>query len=221
MKRLIALLALVFHASLLMAADPAPIRKIIVVSDSLTNDDATNWLALAAKKRPGITWVGEAHGGWSTRSYFKEKFDGVAFARVPADADTLIVLIGSNNLFEAGGGSDEAVAEATAGVEKIVEHVRKLSPTLRTVLLVAPPTVALKNRVGEDPKAGRRVDDESPKYLEKLGRSYEALAKSKGWLFADLFPVLDENDFLDVSHPTPGGNEKVAATILSALDASH
>jgi len=187
-------------------------KKIVAVSDSLTNDDPGNWLALMSAQVPGIEAVAEAHGGWTTTSYFKAKFDGVAFAKVPRDADLFIVLLGSNNLFEAQGGDDAAVAEATAGVDRIAKHVLRLSPGA-AILLAAPPTVAMKKNILPEPKPDRRIDAQSPRFLGEISKSYRALAGMRGWLFVDLFPLLGEDDFADAAHPNDWGNRKMADAI--------
>lgn len=190
-------------------------RKIVAVSDSLTNDEPTNWLALLGKKL-NVAVVAEAHGGWSTRSYFKDKFRGEAFARVPADADLAIILLGSNNLFLDEGGSDATVAEAVAGVQQVAAHVRTLAPKAR-IMLVAPPTVALKNNKLPTPKPKRRIDTHTPGELAKLSRAYRALAQQKGWLFADLYPVLTDADYIDAAHPNAAGNARIAEVIAATL----
>lgn len=193
--------------------------KIVVVSDSLTNTNLNNWLALVQARVPGVELVAEAHGGWSTRSYFREHLAAQAFAKVPPDANLCIILIGSNNLFEAAGGSDAAVAEATTGVVRIIDHVRKLAPSVSSVLLLAPPTVALKNLDPATANQPRRVDQHSPVYLGKLSAAYRQLAAQQGWQFADLFPVLSDNDYVDVAHPNADGNRKLADVIVPALTA--
>ena len=187
-------------------------RKVVAVSDSLTNEDPCNWLAMVGRQVPGIEVVSEAHGGWTTTSYFKEKFNGIAFAKIPRDADLFIILLGSNNLFEAQGGTDAAVAEATEGVRRISEHLLRLSPGA-SILLVAPPTVALKNNVLPDPKPERRVDNHTPRYLAELSRSYRAFAARRNWRFVDLLPLLDEGDYMDTAHPNDNGNRKIASAI--------
>jgi hypothetical protein len=197
------------------AAAPAKV-KVVAVSDSLTNDKPENWLALLGGMDPRLLVVAEAHGGWTTHSYFKSKFDGIAFAKVPRDADVFILLLGSNNLFEAGGGSDAAVEEATAGIERIAAHVLGLSPKAKFVL-AAPPNVCLKNYKVETPKPPRRMEPETPAYLQKLGRSYRALADRRGWRFVDLFPLLGDEDFVDAAHPGPAGNRKMAEAIGKAV----
>ncbi|MGD0897339.1 MAG: SGNH/GDSL hydrolase family protein [Thermoguttaceae bacterium] len=195
-----------------------PLRgKIVAVSDSLTNNGPDNWLALLAKKSPEIRVVAEAHGGWTTKSYFKPKFADVAFAKVPRDADLFILLLGSNNLFEAGGGSDEAVREATEGIEQIAAHLLKISSGAK-IVLVAPPNVCLKNYKVETPKPTRRMEPDTPQYLQKLGQSYRALAQRKSWRFIDLFPVLGDDDFIDAAHPGKTGNQKMAAAIWHGLN---
>ena len=179
---------------------------VCAISDSLTNDDPGNWLGLLAAGAPGLRVVAEAHGGWTTRSYFKtKKFGRLLFARVPADTDLFILLLGSNNLFEAEGGSDAAVEEACRGIVRVAKRALRLSPGAE-VMLAAPPTVALKNVERYDgPKPKRRIDSQSPFYLEKLSRSYRKLAMKQGWYFVDLFPVLNDRDFVDGAHPGPGG----------------
>jgi hypothetical protein len=112
---------------------------VVAVSDSLTNEEPTNWLAMLGVMRPDIRVVAEAHGGWTTKSYFKAKFDGVAWASLPERADVAIILIGSNNLFEDRGGSDASVQEAVDGVQKIEAYLRAKYPDVR-IILVAPPT---------------------------------------------------------------------------------
>jgi len=191
-------------------------RKICAVSDSLTSDAPDNWLALLGAMRPGLQVVAEAHGGWTTHSYFKSKFDGVAFARVPRDADLFILLIGSNNLFEAEGGSAVAVDEATEGVARLARHVLGLSPGA-DILLVAPPKVVLAKCRAEEPKPARRIDVHTPEFLKRLGDSYRALAARKGWLFADLLPVLSDADYVDAAHPNAQGNRKMAQAIWAAI----
>ena len=195
---------------------PPLCAKIVAVSDSLTNDRPDNWLALMAAGRPGVTVVANAHGGWTTKSFFKEKFKDVAFARVPRDADLFILLVGSNNLFEAQGGSDAAVEEAVEGIERLAAHLLGLSPGAE-ILLVAPPTVALKNNVLADPKPERRIDDHTPEYLGRLSRAYRDLAARRRWRFVDLCPVLSDEDFADAAHPNARGNRKMAEAIGAAL----
>ena len=189
--------------------------RVLVVSDSLTNEEAGNWFMRWSRMGEGFEPFVEAHGGWSTHSYFREKFDGVAFANVPERFDVLVILIGSNNLFEAGGGSDEAVEEAAAGVERIAAHVLQDREGVE-VVLIAPPTV-VPARGGDAPDAARRLDATSPGYLRKLGERYRALATRRGWRFVDLFPVLDENDFSDAAHPHDEGNRKVAEHVWEEL----
>jgi lysophospholipase L1-like esterase len=190
--------------------------KVCAVSDSLTNEGPDNWLGMVAAADERIIPVAEAHGGWTTRSYFKSKFDGVAFAKAPSDADVFIILLGSNNLFEAEGGSDAAVAEAVEGVRKVAEHVLKISPRAG-IVLAAPPTVCLRNNHNPTPKPTRRIDDSSPAYLAKLSTAYRDLAAREGWKFVDLYPLLSDSDFLDAAHPNERGNRKIAEAIGKAL----
>jgi len=190
--------------------------KLCAVSDSLTNDRNDNWLAMLAAADGPIVPLAEAHGGWTTRSYFKDKFAGVAFANVPPDADVLVVLLGSNNLWEAGGGSDQAVAEALDGVERVADLALSIAPAAQ-VVLAAPPSVALRKNVLGEPKPQRRIDAHSPLYLRKLSDAYRALARRRGWRFVDLFPLLDEVDFVDACHPNERGNRKIAAAMAAAL----
>jgi lysophospholipase L1-like esterase len=189
----------------------------VAVSDSLTNDEPDNWLALVAAKHAGITAVAEAHGGWTTRSYFKEKFAGVAFARIPRDADVFLILLGSNNLFEAGGGSEAAIGEAVEGVQKIAAKVLAESPGAE-IVLIAPPTIDL----AKDPVRVTRPDErgfteETPVWLRKLGVAYRELALRRGWRFIDLYPVLGPEDFVDAAHPNAAGNRKMAEAVWSGL----
>jgi lysophospholipase L1-like esterase len=194
-----------------------PLRgKIVAVSDSLTNDQPENWLALVAARSPALKAVANAHGGWTTKSFFKEKFKDVAFARVPPDAAMFILLLGSNNLFEAQGGSDEAVAEAVAGIERLAAHLLGIAPRAE-IVLAAPPTVALSKNVLPDPKPERRMDTHTPQYLRRLSRAYRALAARRGWRFVDLLPVLTEEDFADAAHPNAAGNRKMADAVWAAL----
>jgi lysophospholipase L1-like esterase len=194
----------------------ADAKKIVAVSDSLTNDRPDNWLALLGTKLPKAMMVANAYGGWTTETFFKERFKDVAFAKIPRDAGLFIILLGSNNLFEDAGGSDASVNEATNGVQRLAKHLLSLSPGAR-IMLVAPPTVALKNNHLPDPKPARRIDAQTPEYLSKLSKSYRTLAARQGWFFADLFPVLDQRDFVDAAHPGKAGNRKIADTIWRAL----
>ena len=190
---------------------------VLAVSDSLTNDEPTNWLSLLGRMRPDVRTVAEAHGGWTTKSYFKAKFDGVAWASLPDGADVAVILIGSNNLFEDGGGSEASVAEAVDGVERIEAQLRAKYPDVR-VLLAAPPTCVPRRET--DPAADRRVADHSPQFLARLSEAYRRLAARRKWAFVDLFPLLEAPaDFTDAAHPTDAGNRKIAAAIGPTLDA--
>jgi lysophospholipase L1-like esterase len=189
---------------------------VLAVSDSLTNDQATNWLAVLGGMRRDIRTVAEAHGGWTTKSYFKKKFDGVAWAALPERADVAIILIGSNNLFEDRGGSDASVKEAVDGVEKIEAHLRARYPRVQ-VVLAAPPTCVPERWT--DRTSDRRIDVHSPKYLGKLSEAYRRLAGRRGWEFVDLFPLLEgPADFVDAAHPTAEANRRIAAEIRQAVD---
>jgi lysophospholipase L1-like esterase len=192
-------------------------RKAVVVSDSLTSHEPTNWLARVQARLPGVELVAEAHGGWTTMSYFRERLAHEAFRNVPGDAELCVILLGSNNLFEAVGGSDEAVAEATAGVVRVAEHVRKLSPSAKDVLLLAPPKVVLTNVDPASRTQQRRIDTHTPAYLAKLGASYRALASRRGWRYVDLLPVLSDDDYLDAAHPNAAGHVKLAEAISPAI----
>jgi lysophospholipase L1-like esterase len=192
--------------------------KIVVIGDSLTSDEPANWATLVQARLPAVEVVTEAHGGWSTTSYFRERLAHEAFQRVPGDAGLCVVLLGSNNLFEAEGGSEAAIVDATEGVVRIVEHVQKLSPSARDVLLIAPPTVALKFVEPESLKLTRRIDRHSPHFLAKLSAAYRALAASKKWRFVDLFPLLSEDDYVDSAHPTAAGQLKLAHAITPEIE---
>ncbi len=191
------------------------IRKITTVSDSLTNDEPTNYLSLLGRAL-GVAVAPEAHGGWTTTSYFRERLQAEAFARLALDADLCLLLIGSNNLFEDAGGSEDSVRGAVLGVQRIADYVQTRIPGVR-FLLVAPPNVCMKNVVRTDTPEPRRIDAHTPVMLGKLSAAYRELAAERGWLFADLFPVLDDDDFLDAAHPTPEGNRKMAEALLAVL----
>ena len=195
--------------------------KVCVISDSLTNEDPENWVAQLAAMSPDIDVTCEAHGGWTTNSYFKSKFHGVAFAAVPSGVDLFIVLIGSNNLFEDHGGSDASVREATEGVVRIVNRVSSDLPGAG-ILLAAPPTVVVENAVYriKEPES-RRIGQHTPRYLARLSESYRRLAADRGWHFVDLFPVLAAEDFLDAAHPSGCGHKKIADEFNRALRALH
>lgn len=194
-------------------------RHIVAIGDSLTNEEPDNWTAHARVRLPGVRLAVEAHGGWSTHSYFRERLAHVAFANVPADAELCVILLGSNNLFEARGGDAAAVLDAVAGVRRIAAHVRTLAPGLRDILLLAPPTVALRHLTPADRALSRRVDQQSPLYLGQLSHAYRELAGRLGWRFADLFPVLTEADYVDPAHPGPDGQRKLADVIVPAIAA--
>jgi lysophospholipase L1-like esterase len=195
-----------------------PLRNILAVSDSLTNEEPTNYLSILGRTL-NIPVIAEAHGGWSTTSYFRERLKDQAFAKVPHDADLCLLLLGSNNLFEDAGGSPASIADAVAGIQKIAAHIRVLAPQSR-FLLVAPPTVALKNNHLPDPKPQRRIDTHTPQMLAELSRAYRQLASEKKWLFADLFPILTEDDFVDSAHPSPIGNQKIADALLPIIQSA-
>jgi len=198
------------------SADPPSPTRVLVIGDSLTYDAPDNWVNVLAARHPSVEPYIEAHGGWTTKSFFKAKFDGLAFANVPDAFDVLVILLGSNNLFEARGGSDAAVAEAVDGVRAIAAHVMRRSPDAG-VVLVAPPTVALGNYQPPPPEDDRRMTEQSPAWLQKLGDAYRGLAADKGWGFVDLFPVLGDDDFFDAAHPTAAGQTKMADRIEPAL----
>ena len=191
-------------------------RKVVAVSDSLTNTQEDNWLAAMGRQVPGIQVIANAFGGWTTRSYFKDKFRDIAFAAVPEDAELFVLLLGSNNLFEDGGGSDASVAEAADGVLKLAAHLKTLAPGAEFVL-VAPPRVAMKNNQLAEPRPARRIDAQTPQFLKRLGEAYRSLARERGWRFVDLYPVLEEDDFVDAAHPGPAGNQKIATAIGSVV----
>lgn len=193
-------------------------RTLVAVGDSLTNDEPDNWLQVLARSRGGVRAVAEAHGGWTTRSYFKDKFEGVAFASLPPHADVCVILIGSNNLFEAGGGSEAAIEEACAGVERIAGVVRERCGCGRFVL-AAPPSVCLPN-VEMEAQAGqeRRIEPSTPEWIRRLGDAYRELAAERGWEFVDLFPLLGDEDFVDAAHPTAEGQRTMAGAIGGAVD---
>lgn len=201
------------------APNPTLRGKIVAVSDSLTGERPENWLALLGARFPGCTMVSNSYGGWTTRSFFKDKFKDVAFAKIPSDAMMFILLLGSNNLFEAQGGNDEAVREATEGIERLAAHLLRMSPGAE-IVLAAPPGVALRHNKLPDPKPERRIDDHTPGFLAKLSRSYRELAARRGWRFVDLFAVLREEDFADAAHPNREGNRKMAEAFWRVLSAT-
>lgn len=193
--------------------------KITTVSDSLTNSSPTNWVALVGKEL-GAKTQPEAHGGWSTSSYFRERLQHEAWANLPTDADLCIILIGSNDLFEDGGGSEKSIEAAVAGVQKLAAYVETKSPGVR-FMLAAPPIVCLKNVKVENPLPQRRIDQHTPAVLAQLSQAYRELAAQKGWLFVDLQPVLNENDFVDAAHPNDEGNQKIASAVVRAIRQSQ
>lgn len=190
--------------------------KIVAVSDSLTNERPDNWLAMVQARSPRIRTISNAHGGWTTKSFFKHKFRDIAFRNIPPDASVVILLLGSNNLFEAGGGSDAALAEAVEGVYRLFERIRGLAPGAR-FLLAAPPTVVVSREAQRTPKAPRRIDKQSPLYLERLSRAYERLARCLGMAYVNLYPLLGEEDFADAAHPNEAGNRKIADAMWEGL----
>jgi|GEM_PF-2011308 len=197
------------------AESPMKLKKITTVSDSLTNSDPHNWIALVGKEL-GVATQPEAHGGWTTTSYFRERLQHEAWANLPADADLCIILIGSNDLFEDAGGSEKSVQAAVAGVQKLAAHVETKSPGVR-FMLAAPPIVCLKNVKVENSLPQRRIDQYTPAMLARLSQAYRELAARKGWLFVDLQPVLSEDDFVDSAHPNNEGNRKIAAAVVRAI----
>jgi len=191
-------------------------RIVTVVGDSLSNTEPDNWVALVAQSRPDLHFTVEAHGGWTTHSYFKPKFDGIAFAQIPAHVDLFILLLGSNNLFEDQGGRDATLVAITDGIRRIADHLTTRSPQAQ-FLLVAPPTVCLRNNTSATRQPDRLIADHTPHYLRQLGQHYRQLATNNGWEFVDLYPLLTDDDFLDVAHPNPSGNRKIAQAILTVL----
>ena len=196
------------------AQDGQPI--VVAVSDSLTNNGPTNWLAVLGDMRPDIHTVAEAHGGWTTKSYFKAKFDGMAWAALPERADVAIILMGSNNLFEDRGGSNASVQEAVDGVQKIEAHLRGKYPHVK-IILAAPPTCVPQRWT--DRTSDRRIDDHSPKCLGRLSEEYRRLAGRRGWGFVDLYRLLEApDDFSDAAHPAAQANREIAAAMVNAVN---
>jgi lysophospholipase L1-like esterase len=192
------------------------LKKIVAVSDSLTNEEPDNYLALLGA-RLQVSVVANAFGGWTTTSFFRDRFKDIAFAKIPHDADLFLLLLGSNNQFEAAGGTEASIADAVAGVQKLAAHLLTFSPTAQ-FLLVAPPTVILEKNVLPTPLPVRRIDRQSPAILAQLSQAYRALAQARQWLFVDLYPVLGADDFMDACHPNPAGNRKIVEVIAPVLE---
>ncbi|MBD3317230.1 MAG: hypothetical protein GF344_15695 [Chitinivibrionales bacterium] len=192
-----------------------PIR-INAIGDSLLSDAPEGWLQQLAARYSHIEFVGESHPGWSTISFFKPHFSQKVFNRIVPPADAVIALAGSNDLFEDDGGGVASVRQATSGIKKLIVHMLERCPSAQAVIM-APPTVALCNQKEPQPRGGRCIHAQTPLWLAKLSESYRELAQNEGWTYINLFPLLQDSDFIDTAHPNEKGHAKIATAVETAL----
>ena len=191
----------------------APVKKVLVIGDSLVSREADNWVAQLDAAHESLEMVAKPHPGWATTSFLKPKLEAKAYAGIDPEAELVLLLMGSNDI-RIHGHSDETIAAAVANFDKLIPRFRERAPRAEFVL-IAPPMIFPKKLTERVREAG--FNEQSPRYILRLRDAYRSYAIARGLRFIDLSGAVSEEHCTDGAHMDAAGNAEIATAVWNGL----
>ena len=187
--------------------------KVVCIGDSITAGEGVkrreSFVSLLAGATQWTT-LNQGRSGWSTSTYLARR--QAVVAAVPADADMVLILLGTNDLL--GGHTETTVPNVASHIDQLTDLVHQRAPKAEIVLMtpvsVFPSSLSVRLR-----QAG--FDEQAPLFLKRMGDALRGLARRKGYRAVDLYSAVTADNTLDGVHPNAAGHRQIAEAILGAL----
>lgn len=197
---------------LVMAAACTP---LLFLGDSLTAGEGVSaeesFVGRIAARVSSGPVVNGGRSGWASSSYVRRWAEVVP--TIPADARTVVLQIGANDL-RIEGHRPEALAVLRANVPELVRRIREAAPAAEVVLMT-PAMIFPSAMVARMRESG--FGEATPGYVLGIRDLYRELARELGVRLIDATGALGEGDTLDGAHPTAAGHAKLAAVVGRGL----
>lgn len=189
--------------------------EILFVGDSFTAgkgiEKTNTFVYLVGEKLNNTETINQGRSGWPTSAYLR-RWEEVAES-LPKSAARVFIQLGGNDL-RVDGHSKETIAKCRKNMEEIVDRLQSVLPSTKIVLMssVKVEDAKLTDKIRE---AG--FGKYSNKYLKRIGKTYQQLAKEKGLGYLDLIAELPKENTYDGVHLNEVGHKVVARIILDYL----
>lgn len=190
-------------------------KTILFIGDSFTAGDGIReehiFTSLIDKKLIKAVSINQGRSGWATSSFLR-RWDEVQ-RDFPQKADIIFIQLGANDL-RVDGHSKATILQCKKNMREILERVEAHFPKSKIVVMSS---VKI-----DDNKLTPKVREagfgrHSNKYLRKIGKSYQQIAKENGYGYLDLIAQLPANNTHDGAHLNEEGHKIVAYSILGYL----
>jgi acyl-CoA thioesterase-1 len=189
--------------------------RVVFVGDSITAGEGVKtsegFPALLASWSPEMHAQTEAISGLAVAEYRANL--AVLLPAVPAEADTIVILLGTNDVLKAGT-PEERADNAAAAMDAVLTALSGRAPRAKLVLMI-PPRVfreALSPRMRD---AGYAIG--GPESLAVLADRYREIAERRGTGLVDLSGAIRPEETLDGVHPDRAGHRHAAEAIWRGL----
>jgi|GEM_PF-3796842 len=190
-------------------------KSILFIGDSFTAGDGIDkefkFTTLIDKKLSNAVSINQGRSGWATSSYLR-RWEEVESA-FPQKADVIFIQLGGNDL-RVDGHSKSTILQCKKNMGEILERLEAHFPKSEIVLMSSV-KIDENKLVPKIKEAG--FGKHSNKYLRKIGKSYQQLAKENGYGYLDLIAKLPINNTHDGAHLNKEGHSIVAKSILGYL----
>jgi acyl-CoA thioesterase I len=188
--------------------------KVVCVGDSITLGEGVksdeNFVSLLGAGHSNWATVNQGRSGWSTSTYLARR--QATISAIPADADMILVLLGTNDLL--GGHTVDIVANVASQIDQLTDLIHQRAPKAEIVLMT-PVNIFPRDLSERLRRAG--FGEQSPVYLKRMGDALRDLADRKGYRSVDLYSAVSADNTLDGVHPNAAGHRQIKEAILEAL----